>query len=62
MTSTYVDLAEPKTACLGAHVPQHIADEIDALARSNFRSTSAELRLAIVKHLEDHRRGALTAA
>jgi hypothetical protein len=54
--------ATPLAVTVGSHVPAAVAVELAELAKSNERSVSGELRVAIRRHLAASRnRGALTA-
>ena len=45
--------ARDETEFIGARVPKHLADALEALATRNDRSKSAELRFAIARRAFD---------
>lgn len=46
------ETAREATVHLGAYVPADLRDELERLAGQNFRTLSAELRLAVTRHVE----------
>ena len=49
-TASYAD---PMSVTVGSHVPARVAEQLAQLAKTNERSVSGELRVAIRRHLAD---------
>ena len=45
--------ADPMSVTVGSHVPAHVATQLAQLAKTNERSVSGELRVAIKRHLAE---------
>ena len=54
--------AEPKVAMVAGHLTERMAAELKALAERNERTTSAEVRIAVRRHLAEARVGLLSEA
>lgn len=53
---------DPRETTIAAWVSRELADELAQLAKTNDSSMSREIRIAVRRHLQDARRGALTLA